>query len=108
MSRTVVFLNPRCANSAPAMRSSSSRRVGAAAEVEPVETVMRGPRGGLSGARSVGGCPWGLAAHGDDLTGQVGRVVAGKEHHDVCDLPRLGCATECLALLEVVQQLVGG
>src|SRR5690242_16973839 len=105
MSRTVVFLKPRCANSAPAMRSSSSRRVGAAAEVEPVETVMRGPRDGLSPSTSSGGagaivvgCSWVLAAHGDDLTGEVGRVVAGKEHHDVGDLPRLGCATERLAL----------
>jgi len=37
-----------------------------------------------------------LAAHGEDLTGHVGRVVAGQEHYDVGNLPRLGVAAERL------------
>src|SRR6188472_2804656 len=83
MSRTVVFLNPRSANSPAAMARSSERLVGAA----------------VSGM---------LAAHRDDLTGEVRRVVAGEEHDHVGDLPRLGRTTERLTLLELVQELVGG
>src|SRR4051794_14899000 len=83
MSRTVVFLNPRSAKSCAAIASSSSRR-----EPEP----------GDSGV---------LAADTDHLTGQVGGVVAGQEHHHVGHLPRLGGPAKRLALLELVEQLVG-
>src|SRR3954469_9150721 len=75
MSRTVVFLNPRSANSFAAMPRSSSRRV-----VEVAASAT-------------------LAADRDDLTGEVRRIVAGQEDHHVGDLPRFGSAAERLALL---------
>ena len=46
-----------------------------------------------------------LRAHGDDLAGEVGRVVAGEEDHHVGDLPRLGVAAEGLALGQLAEQL---
>src|SRR3954447_10829817 len=84
MSRTVVFLKPRSANSPAAMSSSSSRRV--------VVVVASGM----------------LRARGDDLTGEVRRVVTGEEDHHVGHLPGFGCPTERLTLLELGEQLVGG
>src|SRR3546814_11689908 len=83
MSRTVVFLKPFSAKSFAAMCNSSSRRVPAA----------------TSGM---------LAAHRDDLTGHVGGVVAGQEHHHVGHLPRLGSAAERLALLALGEEFGGG
>src|SRR5687768_14540568 len=85
MSRTVVFLKPFSANNPAAMPSSSDRRVA-------VACVASGM----------------LAAHRNDLTGEVRRVVAGQEDHHVGDLPRLCGPTERLALLELGEQLVGG
>src|SRR4051812_11436748 len=91
MSRTVVFLNPFSAKSPAAIRSSSSLR-------DPSRWSR--PSGPVDSGM--------LAAHGDDLTGQVRRVLARQEDHHVGDLPRLRCAAERLALLELVEQLVGG
>src|SRR5690349_5927172 len=85
MSRTVVFLKPFSAKRPAAIASSWSRRVAEAC----VSSGM-------------------LAAHGDDLTGHVGGVVAGEEHHDVGDLPWLGGPFERLTVGELGQQLVGG
>ena len=80
MSRTVVFLKPLLGEQPGGdRRAARSRRRG---------------RWSASGM---------LAAHGDDLAGQVRRVVAGQEHHHVGDLPRLGGPAERLALLELVR-----
>src|SRR3954469_17420103 len=91
MSRTVVLRNPFSAKRPAAMASSSLRL--------------------FSGRVAVGWAVMAaslrlLAAHGDDLAGHVGRVVAGQEDHHVGDLPRLRGPPERLALLELVQQLV--
>jgi len=48
-----------------------------------------------------------LAAHGDDLSGEVGRVVAGQEDDDVGHLPGLGAAPEQLAPAQDGQVFVG-
>src|SRR6476661_4755825 len=88
MWRTVVFVKPRSANSFAAMSSSSARRLVAVAAGESVSVM--------------------LAAHGDDLAGQVGRVVAGQEDHHVGHLPRFGGPSEGLTLLELGEQVLGG
>src|SRR5687767_3879596 len=49
-----------------------------------------------------------LTAHGHDLAGHVRRVVAGEEHDDVRDLPRLGRPTERLLRGQLGEQLVAG
>src|SRR5512145_724931 len=95
MSRTVVFLNPRCANSSAAIARSSSRRdalvvVCCVIDVLPLRSDCLGV----------------LAADRDHLAGHVRRVVAGEEQHHVRDLPWLRRASEGLALLELCEQLV--
>src|SRR3954464_14315240 len=91
MSRTVVLPKPFSANRRAAIARSSLRLFSGR---DP--SVVCAVTSGL------------LAAHGDDLAGHVGGVVAGQEDHHVGDLPRLGGATEGLALLELGEQLVGG
>src|SRR3954471_22714380 len=98
MSRTVVFLKPRSANSCAAIASSSSRRPPDAFPVIDPDSARSAALGG-SGV---------LAADTDHLAGQVRRVVARQEHHHVGDLPGFCRAAEGLALLELVEQLVGG
>src|SRR5437660_7696386 len=61
-----------------------------------------------SDATPGGATPSGvLAAHGHDLAGHVPRVVAGQEHDDVGDLPRLGPPTVGLPRGELVEHVLG-
>src|SRR4051812_26004308 len=75
---SVQSLHPRWVPTAPRIASMPSNVVAA----------MSSPLGPLGAGR-------------DDLPGQVAGVVAGQEHHDVGDLPRLGVAAERFALGEL-------
>src|SRR3954454_10116651 len=109
MSRTVVARNPRSANRAAAMASNSARR-----SVTGAKLIRRPRFAPGAGVRHEARCSsdslrkrrsWVLAADGDDLAGEVGRVVAGEEHDHVGDLPRLGIAAERLTPGELGKQL---
>ena len=57
-----------------------------------------------AGGRPAQGC-W--LTDRDDLAGHVRREIAGEEHDDVRDFPRLGRAPERLAGLELGEQFLG-